>query len=90
MTNVDNNDMLETWFPSVSVDSTTYTNPSLPEHINKNIRASLDEELYFTKLQTIHHSTPAAPRINGYAAAGKLHLKYLGTSEPLDTFGRAR
>ena len=52
--------------------------------------ASLDDELYFTQHQIIRHSTPAAPRNNGYAAAGKLNLKYIGTSEPLDTFGRAR
>ena len=67
-----------------------YKNPSLTEHSNKIIRASLDEELYFTQHQIIHNSTPAAPRNNGYAAAGEINLKYKGTSKPLDTFGRVR
>ena len=67
-----------------------YKIPALTEHSNTNIRASLDEELYFTQHQIIRHSTLAAPRNNGYSAARKLNLKYLGTSEPLDTFGRAR
>ena len=53
MTTVDKNNMLETWFSSVSVESAMYKNTSLTEHINKNIMASLDEELYFTQLWTI-------------------------------------
>ena len=77
---VDNTGMLETWFSSVSVESTMYKNPSLTEHTSRNIKASLDEELYFTQHQTIRHSTPAAPRNNGYAVAGKLNLKYFRTT----------
>ena len=59
-----------------------YKNPSLTQHSHKNVKASLDEKLYFTQHQTIPHSTPAAPRNNGYAAAGKLNLKDSGISEP--------
>ena len=52
--------------------------------------ASVNEELYFTQHQTIRHSTQAAPRNNGYAQLENYILNYIGTSELLDTFGRAR
>ena len=46
--------------------------------------------MYFTQHQTTRHFTPAAQRKNRHAATGKLNLKYIGTLETLDTFGRAR
>ena len=60
---------------------------TLTKNIDQSGRIAV---FFFTQHQTIRHSTPAAPRKNWYAAAGKLNLKYLGTLETLDTFGRVR
>ena len=83
MTTVDNNNMFKTWFSSVSLESGMYKHSSPAEHSNKKNQGQSGQELYFTRLQTIRHSTPVASRNNGYTATRKLNFKYLRTSEQL-------